>query len=225
MSIRSLAVSFFVLCGIWHSLGITHPGRTRADGCHVCRTNCAKWGEVAGASHCHGVKPRSSSRPNSNASTSRSTTSTVNSLPRTRITREPTKPTQIPSSHSLPPAVISNTHVLQLKLIANPTEAGIVFTGTTNLPNKTRLAIVIESQSGDFYAEDVGIIVSGGQFQSKPFTNQGVDLQGEYAVTLLSYFNESWQPKNILGTLKRYQSALIQGDHIEGTSVMIFGRE
>jgi hypothetical protein len=31
-----------------------HPGNTAADGCHYCRTNCAKWGEVEGARHCHG---------------------------------------------------------------------------------------------------------------------------------------------------------------------------
>lgn len=34
-----------------------HPGRTAADGCHYCRTNCASWGEVAGARHCHGGPP------------------------------------------------------------------------------------------------------------------------------------------------------------------------
>ena len=34
----------------------SHPGRTAADGCHYCRTNCAKWGEVEGARHCHGQK-------------------------------------------------------------------------------------------------------------------------------------------------------------------------
>ena len=31
-----------------------HPGRTASDGCHYCRTNCASWGEVSGARHCHG---------------------------------------------------------------------------------------------------------------------------------------------------------------------------
>jgi hypothetical protein len=31
-----------------------HPGRTADDGCHYCRTNCDKWGEVEGARHCHG---------------------------------------------------------------------------------------------------------------------------------------------------------------------------
>lgn len=31
-----------------------HPGNTASDGCHYCRTNCSKWGEVQGARHCHG---------------------------------------------------------------------------------------------------------------------------------------------------------------------------
>ena len=38
------------------SQALAHPGNTAADGCHYCRTNCAKWGEVAGARHCHGQK-------------------------------------------------------------------------------------------------------------------------------------------------------------------------
>ena len=41
------------------SAAFAHPGRTAADGCHYCRTNCAKWGEVAGARHCHGQPSRS----------------------------------------------------------------------------------------------------------------------------------------------------------------------
>lgn len=35
------------------SIVSAHPGRTASDGCHYCRTNCAKWGEVEGARHCH----------------------------------------------------------------------------------------------------------------------------------------------------------------------------
>ncbi len=31
-----------------------HPGRTASDGYHYCRTNCDKWGEVAGQRHGHG---------------------------------------------------------------------------------------------------------------------------------------------------------------------------
>ena len=33
---------------------VAHPGRTAADGCHYCRTNCAKWNVAANKRHCHG---------------------------------------------------------------------------------------------------------------------------------------------------------------------------
>lgn len=36
---------------------IGHPGNTAADGCHYCRTNCDKWGEVWNERHCHNPKP------------------------------------------------------------------------------------------------------------------------------------------------------------------------
>ncbi len=31
-----------------------HPGRTAADGCHYCRTNCDYWGVSQNERHCHG---------------------------------------------------------------------------------------------------------------------------------------------------------------------------
>lgn len=34
-----------------------HPGRTAADGCHYCRTNCDKWGVPWNERHCHGGSP------------------------------------------------------------------------------------------------------------------------------------------------------------------------
>lgn len=36
-----------------------HPGNVTGDGCHYCRTNCAKWGEVEGERHCHRERTRS----------------------------------------------------------------------------------------------------------------------------------------------------------------------
>jgi len=30
-----------------------HPGGKDANGCHVCRTNCEKWGLRYGERHCH----------------------------------------------------------------------------------------------------------------------------------------------------------------------------
>lgn len=33
-----------------------HPGRTAADGCHYCRTNCDNWGVAWNERHCHNAK-------------------------------------------------------------------------------------------------------------------------------------------------------------------------
>lgn len=44
------AISLF----IFSSSVSAHPGNTASDGCHYCRTNCASWGEIEGARHCHG---------------------------------------------------------------------------------------------------------------------------------------------------------------------------
>ena len=45
-----LALSaYFVITPVAYA----HPGGTASDGCHYCRTNCSKWGEVEGARHCH----------------------------------------------------------------------------------------------------------------------------------------------------------------------------
>ena len=46
-----------------------HPGRTDASGCHVCRTNCDKWGLSTGEYHCHNGGS-SSTTSNSNSSSS-----------------------------------------------------------------------------------------------------------------------------------------------------------
>lgn len=42
-----------------------HPGRTDANGCHTCNTNCEKWGYEYGAKHCH----NSSSEKNNSTNT------------------------------------------------------------------------------------------------------------------------------------------------------------
>lgn len=38
---------------VFPSLSFAHPGRTAADGCHYCRTNCDKWGVPWNERHCH----------------------------------------------------------------------------------------------------------------------------------------------------------------------------
>lgn len=46
-----------------------HPGRTNADGCHYCRTNCEQYGLQQDEYHCH----------NNEAASTASSTSTVDS--------------------------------------------------------------------------------------------------------------------------------------------------
>ncbi len=45
-----------ILVWLFPSLSFAHPGRTASDGCHYCRTNCSKWGEISGQRHCHNRK-------------------------------------------------------------------------------------------------------------------------------------------------------------------------
>lgn len=58
---------------------LAHPGRTDANGCHTCRTNCAKWGLATGQYHCHngGSKSSSSNSNNKNNSSASSNTKKV----------------------------------------------------------------------------------------------------------------------------------------------------
>lgn len=52
-----------------------HPGRTDASGCHVCRTNCEKWGLSYGEYHCHNGSSSSSSSSSQQSSSSSASSS------------------------------------------------------------------------------------------------------------------------------------------------------
>ena len=54
-----MSVLLALVLALTASSALAHPGRTAADGCHYCRTNCEKWGEIQGERHCHGQKARS----------------------------------------------------------------------------------------------------------------------------------------------------------------------
>jgi hypothetical protein len=52
--IGSLSLAFLILLS--PQISLAHPGNTAGDGCHYCRTNCDKWGEVWNERHCHNAK-------------------------------------------------------------------------------------------------------------------------------------------------------------------------
>ena len=49
--LKSLLLILFFIFNVTVS---AHPGRTAADGCHYCRTNCDSWGVPWNERHCHG---------------------------------------------------------------------------------------------------------------------------------------------------------------------------
>jgi micrococcal nuclease len=53
---KKLTLFLFILFSffIFPSRLDAHPGKTAADGCHYCRTNCASWGVPENERHCHG---------------------------------------------------------------------------------------------------------------------------------------------------------------------------
>lgn len=49
-----IVISIFIFILFFPSFILAHPGRTAADGCHYCRTNCDSWGVTWDERHCHG---------------------------------------------------------------------------------------------------------------------------------------------------------------------------
>lgn len=97
--VRLFTVVFFLLFTSV-SISYAHPGNTAADGCHYCRTNCAKWGEVEGERHCHGGSKPSTAAP-------------AQVAPQTKPTAVPNRitprPTQRPQTSSVPKVICSAT--------------------------------------------------------------------------------------------------------------------
>lgn len=54
--IKSLLISILaiIVLGFYAGVVDAHPGRTAADGCHYCRTNCDYYGVPWNERHCHG---------------------------------------------------------------------------------------------------------------------------------------------------------------------------
>ena len=74
-----------------------HPGKTDANGCHYCRTNCAKWGLYNGQYHCHngGTGESSSSNNTTKKTTKKTTTNKSSTSTRATTTSTSTTTTQV----------------------------------------------------------------------------------------------------------------------------------
>jgi len=102
-----------------------HPGNTASDGCHYCRTNCDKWGEVWNERHCHNAKPIKEVE-----------IEPVREIPtRTPPTIRPTRvPTKISRPTRIPTRIPTKKPTPTLKITATPTE--IIYPTPTIKVNK-----------------------------------------------------------------------------------------
>lgn len=53
-----------------------HPGRTDANGCHTCKTNCEKWGYEYGTTHCHNSSTSDQNTANNSSNEKNNSTNT-----------------------------------------------------------------------------------------------------------------------------------------------------
>ncbi|MDP3941042.1 MAG: thermonuclease family protein [bacterium] len=100
-------IFFLLIFAISSQAAQAHPGRTAADGCHYCRTNCDQWGVPWNERHCHGGSSTSGGSAGSTGSSGASGDSTsANVLPATdtqTVTTFPTRlPTRIPTPTKTP---------------------------------------------------------------------------------------------------------------------------
>lgn len=121
-----------------------HPGRTDANGCHYCRTNCAKWGLSDGQYHCHNGGGSNSS--SSSSSNSYNSTSSYGS----------TSPSNY--SQPAPPKSSDNT----LKSVKIDGEEIVVADKMQYETNKTSVTISVETNDSNASADvDDGYLVVG----------------------------------------------------------------
>lgn len=66
------------LIAMMPTLVLAHPGRTDANGCHYCRTNCAKYGLGDGEYHCHDGSSSSNNSSSGNSNSNTNSNSTTN---------------------------------------------------------------------------------------------------------------------------------------------------
>lgn len=108
--------------------------------------------------------------------------------------------------------------------IDHRTENGLVYiTGTTNLPENTKLGVRIENNKG-YYATDLKVYTdSEGNFSSNGFSNKGKKLIGKYEVEVITYFNKVWQKTKMLEMLNLYEGKPIKivNDEIYGKQKQI----
>ena len=147
---------------------LAHPGRTAADGCHYCRTNCDSWGVPWNERHCHGGGSDTGPTPIYIAPTQPPTIIYPTLTPKPLPTKIPTKvptPTELPTPTTKPQItaellqalaaekITSGSGVLLADLILEQTKAVKTQTATT-IQKKEIPEVVVASETSPISSQE-----------------------------------------------------------------------
>lgn len=192
---KYLKISVIILITIVMNLTINnvyaHPGRTDSNGCHYCRTNCAKWGLSQGQYHCHNGGSSSSSR-------TKSTKSSSSAKPNqsANLTKETTKPVvKIKKSNNakLKKLLISNKEISvnknmyyetdndmeTIEAIPESSKAKVEIDKPRFLEhgnNKIKITVTAEDQTKQVYNLNIVLKSSDVNIRKLTINNENVDI-------------------------------------------------
>ena len=151
MKIVKVGLFVFLLYGIFIPNVFAHPGRTDANGCHVCKTNCEQYGLSYGEYHCH----NGSSPSGGGSSSSSGSGSSSGSSGNTTIAPAPVPKS---SDNTLKNIIINEKVFTNLTNITYNTKAEVVTIKAT--PNDSKAKVQIGNTNLNIGNNDIVITVT-----------------------------------------------------------------
>lgn len=156
-----MMICILVLCP---SVIQAHPGNTDASGCHVCRTNCEKWGLKTGEYHCHGTNNSTQNHANTNINTNSQNT-TTNGGQSNMVPKTP----QLSSDTSLSKIIVEDQEILVNDVMSHTTKEDQVIIQAFPTDNKASVQYE-EIVSLSLGLNEVHLVVTAENGTTKDYT-------------------------------------------------------
>ena len=186
MKIVKVGVFVFLLYGIFIPNVFAHPGRTDANGCHVCKTNCEKYGLSYGEYHCHnGSSPSGGSSSNSGSSSGSSGNTTPSPVPKS-------------SDNTLKNIIINEKVFTNLTNVTYNTKAEVVTIKAT--PNDSKAKVQIGNTNLNLGNNDIEITVTAEDGSVKTYQVQVIreKLSDDNTLKFLTIDNQEFKVEDNL---------------------------
>ena len=105
-------------------------------------------------------------------------------------------------------------------------DGSIIIIGTTNLPDKSNLGVVLMVPSLGYKGQDFKVFVNNGKFVSGRFRNKGNPLPAALQVEVFTYVTKFWhKDPGLLEKIKSFSGPLMHGDKITLTKSIVVDGE